>query len=187
MKPGGIDITNSSSRYETNNLPILIDFWSDGVWTSEGELNQFFIIDFKNKIACIERYALRLFSGDHYPISWSVYGSLNGKNWSLIDHRDHDICADFVTTRTDGVYICGKYAVEMFEVSNPMCVSYIKVQQDGKNSGSKYYPSSTSEWHNAFYLNGFETFGRICYFHFQSLKRCQRKYELSLFLIILIK
>ena len=184
--PRGVKITNSSA-YNNYNVEVLLDFWSDGVWISGTILNQSFTIDFGDKIACVERYALRLYPIDHYPISWSVYGSFDGLNWSLIDHRDHDICASFVTKRKgDSITICGIYAVEMFEASNPMCYRFIKVQQDGQNSGSKYNQDAANSFHNAFYLNGFEVFGSVRYLHDRTIMNCRQRNIAFFFLALLI-
>ena len=183
-KYSGVKITSDSTT-NSGSLPILVDFWSSGVWVSDQVINRSFVIDLGNRFACVERYALRFYYNDHYPLSWSVYGSYDGSNWALIDHEDDDICAEILTYRSiDNCPICGIYAAKMYEARNRMCCRFIKVQQDGKNSGSKYTKNPTNKWHDAFYLNGFEAFGRIRRYCFYSYRRCNFSY-IVIFLISL--
>ena len=139
----------------------LFDFWSDGLWVSQPIDNPDFTINISTFSFFVERYALRLYYNDYYPIEWKVYGSMNGENWVLIDHRTDDICKNFITQRIDGVTVCGIYAVKMYEMKTPMKLKYIKVQQIGKNSGEKYQTFKETEWRKAFYLSSFEIFGRL--------------------------
>ena len=141
----------------------LFDFWGDGLWTSQPIDNPDFVINISTFSFYVQRYAFRLYYNDYYPIEWKVFGSMNGERWTMIDHQTDDICKDFITQRNGGVTICGIYAVKMYSLKTPMKLKYIKVQQIGKNSGEKYQTYMETEWRKAFYLSGFEIFGKLNY------------------------
>ena len=181
-------ITNSSA-YSSNNVNALLNFDTPyNFRTSKEEKNPFITFDFGTRRGCIESYAIRTYNGDHYPINWQIQGSVDGKNFNVLDERNDNICKDNLTARSTGVIVCNAYIVKTYEVKNQMCVRYLRLQQIGENSEHLNNPNKDDGWHNTLYLSGFDAYGvpmiplNLC---FQTIKH-KFKINQSLYFFILI-
>ena len=93
-------------------------------------------------------------------MEWIVMGSFDGEKWINLSHVKDDICNDSIVLRNDSVYVCSSNIIKTYPMNITLPISYIKVQQIGKNSGhfknTEYHP-----FYNAFFLAGIEFYGDI--------------------------
>ena len=153
-------------------------------WLSESLLNSYFIINFKNIYANVNSYSLLFYPFDHYPLSWEIKGSIDGQNWFFLDKQEEDLCSEFAYKVSSTTTACGRNVTANHSFARPTKVKYIKVQQIGENSGSKYDSDIVSAWHKAFYLSGIELYGSISFF--LSCKTNRHNMKLTLLIMTFI-
>ena len=156
-------VTITASSTFDGQVTNLLLFDPTKVWRSDANLDSYFIVNFKNIYAHINSYSLLFYPKDHYPLSWEIKGSNDGQNWFLLDKREEDLCAGFAYKGSSTTTICGRNITASHSFARTTKVKYVKVQQIGENSGSKYDSEYDSEWHKAFYLSGVEFYKNITY------------------------
>lgn len=170
LKRRGTTITINSSSDRSSPVVNILDFYSSSIWTSQSnDTDPHFIINLGKDLVLIERYAIKIVANDFYPLEWEIIGSFDGQNWSIIDHREYDICENNTYVRTQYNMIgCKSQMHKMFAVSEMFPIRYIKFRQVGLNCAKKYNNGNGNGWENALYLSGFAVFGDI----YQSIHRC---------------
>ena len=157
-------VTITASSTFDGQVTNLLLFDPTKVWRSDANLDSYFIVKFENIYAYINSYSLLLYPNDHYPLSWEIKGSIDGQNWFLLDKREEDLCAGFAYKGSSTTTICGRNITASHSFARTTKVKYVKVQQIGENSGSKYDSEYDSKWHKAFYLSSVEFYGSISFF-----------------------
>ena len=181
-----ISVTNSSCSQ--CNIEKIIGFNDNSSkWVSAVYLkDQYFIINFGYNTIKVEKYALRTVTDDYYPIEWEIYGSLDGQKWTIIDHKEDDICEGNTYYRSSNLIACSINAVKIYEVNKKMLLRYLKVKQIGKNIVRKYNPDHTDGFNYAFYLSGFEAYGKVeIYKKIQITQQCITRHTHCFMIFIL--
>ena len=181
-----ISITNSSAE-ELDATRLLNFDVPSRFLTAYGDINPYITFDFKNYRGCVDKYVIRT-TFDHYPINWQIQGSVNGKNFTILDERSDDICKNNLITRDTGIVVCGAEIAKTYEVKNQMCVRYLRLKQIGENSERTNNPNRSDKAKDSLYLSGFDVYGvpmsplNLC---FQTYKK-RFKINQSLCLFVLL-
>ena len=157
LNKNSISITASSS-VDGHPVDYLLLYDPTKFWQSGGTVGGYFTVKFENIYAYIGSYSLLFYPKDYYPLGWVVNGSIDGKNWFLLDKREEDLCASFAYREVYTTTICGRNVTAHYSFARAAKVKYVRVQQIGENSGSKYDSQYNSIWHNSFFLSGVEFF-----------------------------
>ena len=123
-------------------------------------INEFFIIDFKNYYVSLSVYGMRPYANDHSIQHWKILGSNNKSDWEQLDERDENICEGYMDVRDSDAYLVCKQSVEkFFSMKQTKFYKYIKVEQSGPNTMYNFIPSDPYIY--MFYLASFEVYGQI--------------------------
>jgi hypothetical protein len=125
---GVVKISGTPLNDQPDSAPAhAADFGKSNYFHSANSVNQWLCYDFRSRRVRLSHYSIRSFSGNYYPRSWVIEGSLDGRNWSQIDRQEGN-------TKLDAQHPTGTFAVTECDAYR-----FIRLRQTGRNSGSSQY------------------------------------------------
>lgn len=146
---GTVDVIDTSHKGELTSSQLFNydNLYGNGSWSLCNELHGYFLVDFKEYSVNLTHYVMHAANSDdeelspYTPKTWSVEGSNDCVNWTILDHRNNDFGLNSYNSAC------------IFECSNkaPISYRYIKIKQQGRNHGGDF----------DFFITGVEFFGAL--------------------------
>jgi hypothetical protein len=137
----GIVSVTSSSTLNSCKAKYAVDFHNSRVFQTKNVPNSWLCCDFKEMTVDVSHYSIRTRPDSDclHPRTWAVEGSMNGSNWTELDHR------------AERMELSGVNKWATFSTAHRAVVRMIRLRQCGKDSNGSDYLT----------VGAFELFGTL--------------------------